>query len=151
MSLQLLLLAIMVLLNVPAIAADSDRYVGQFKLPTGQIVMVDEGENEPRSIGSYSVRIYSGAMAEYPFDDFVTGIILPRDGVVEKVLLEDLDGDNLSEIIVTQRSVGSGSYLALDAVQFKDKLIKVLISIKGLDPYSDPVTKLKEKLQEPSK
>ena len=78
MSLQFLLLAIIVLLNVPAIAADSDRYIGQFKLPTGEIVMVDEGENEPRSIGSYSIRIYSGAMAEYPFDDFVTGIILPR-------------------------------------------------------------------------
>lgn len=150
MSLPVLLLAIVLLFNLPAIAAEADRYIKQFKLPTGQIVVIAEGESEPRSIGSYSVRIYSGAMAEYPLDDFVTGIILPRDGVVEKILLEDLDGDSLSEIIVTQRSAGSGSYLALDAIQFKDKSLKVLLSLNGIDPHIDPVTKLKEKLKEVS-
>lgn len=146
-TLSFSLIVSLVLAGASFAAADSGRFVEQFKLTGGQIVMIAEGETEPKSIGSYSVRIYSGAIPEFPTDDFITGIILPRDGVVDKVLLEDINGDDLVEIIVTQRSVGSGGYLAVDAIEYKDKTLRLMVSLNGLDPRSEPVVKLKEEIQ----
>jgi len=92
--------------------AESKRFVKQIKLPTGQIAVVAEGDLEPRSIGSYSVRLYSGANPKYPTNDFVAGIIKERDGGIDQVLLADLAGDGHVEIIVITRSAGSGGYLS---------------------------------------
>jgi hypothetical protein len=51
------------------------RYLNQHKLSTGLTAVVAEGDLEPRSIGSYSVRIY-GANPEYPTDDYICSACL---------------------------------------------------------------------------
>lgn len=66
-------------------------------------VVVAEGDLEPRSIGSYAVRIYAFINPDFPFDKLVTGIIRPRDGVVEEVKFADLDGHGSPEIVVVIR------------------------------------------------
>jgi len=130
-------------------AGSSAQFDQQHLLPGGQIVMVAEGAKEPRSVGSYSVRLYSGVNPAFPMDDFLTGIILPRDGFVEDILIEDLDADGYPEIIITQRSAGSGSYLAADAVQYKNGLLSPLISLNGLPPQTNLISALKQKIQYP--
>ncbi len=128
-------------------AQDTGRFVEQFNFPsTTRVVIVAEGEGEPSSIGSYSVRIYSGIEPEFPVDDFITGIILPRDGVVERVVFQDVNGDAAVEIVVIQRNAGSGSYLAADALQVENNELSRLASVGGLAPESDPVAALKTKI-----
>jgi hypothetical protein len=60
---------------------------------TTTMVVVAEGQLEPRSIGSYSVRIYGERNRRFPYDDFVAGTVRRRDGALEKLLFSDLDGD----------------------------------------------------------
>ena len=87
----------------------AERYVKSHKLPTGQVVVVAEGDLEPRSIGSYTVRVYSNSQPEYPTDDFLAGLVKERDGTVEDVLFADVNGDGIKDIVVTMRCVGTGS------------------------------------------
>jgi len=47
--------------------------------------VVAEGEGEPRSIGSYSIRLYGSANPDFPLDDFIAGVVVPRDGSVERL------------------------------------------------------------------
>ena len=44
-------------------AAGSERFVRQLELPSGQLLRVAEGEQEPRSIGSFSVLLYEFVLA----------------------------------------------------------------------------------------
>lgn len=105
---------------------DADRYVKKHLLPSGQIAVVAEGDLEPRSIGSYSIRIYSNVDKKYPTDDFICGIIQTRDGVVENVTFADINQDKSKELIVIMRCVGASSTLSADAYSFKDnQLVKV--------------------------
>lgn len=131
-----------------AAAEDSAHFIEQLRLSGGHIVVVAEGEAEPRSIGSYSVRIYSGVNPLFPLDNFLMGIILPREGSVEKVLIEDINGDNNDEIVVVQRSAGSGSYLAVDAIQYRDKNLSLMISLGGMGPTADVLAALRKKIAE---
>lgn len=124
-----------------------ERFVQQQKMPDGQLVVVAEGDFEPRSIGSYSVRLYSGVMAKFPFDDFCMGLVGKRDGTLEKLLVEDIDGDKKAELIVTIRNAGSGSYLSADAYSIAKRKITLRASVKGLQPTADPVAALKEKIK----
>ena len=78
------------------------RYVNQHKLSTGLTAVVAEGDFEPRSIGSYSVRIY-GANPEFPTDDFLCGTIRSRDGSIEKVMIQDINDGGTEEIIIIIR------------------------------------------------
>jgi hypothetical protein len=81
---------------------------------------------EPRSIGSYSIRIYSNEDKKFPTDDFICGIIETRDGSVENVTFADINQDKIKELIVTLRCVGASSTLSADAYSFKDnQLVKV--------------------------
>jgi Periplasmic lysozyme inhibitor of I-type lysozyme len=111
--------------------------------------VVAEGEFEPRSIGSYSLRVYSGVPAEFPTDRFLTGIIRPRNGMLESVKFADLDGDGHAEIIVAVRSVGSGGYLSADAFRFEGTSLQLLASVSGLDKHADPVDALRNKVERP--
>jgi len=97
-------------------------------------VVVSEGKSEPRSIGSYSLRIYSAHRPEFPFDNFITGLIRPRDGAVEKIFFEDLNADGQEEIIITIRSVGTGSYLSADAFSWDQKILTFFNSVEGPAP-----------------
>lgn len=138
------------LMASPAPAAPgAERHVESLRLPTGQVVVVAEGDLEPRSVGSYSLRLYSGRNPEFPLDDFVTGVIRPRDGSIARVLLADLDGDQDPEIVVVMRSAGSGGYLSVDAFRFGASSLAWLASLSGLAPDADPISALGAKRRNP--
>lgn len=128
-------------------APGAERHVESLRLPSGQSVVVAEGDLEPRSLGSYSLRLYSGRNPEFPLDDFVAGVIRPRYGTIARVLLEDLNGDRHPEIIVVGQSAGSGGYLSADAFRLGTSSISWLATVSGLGPGRDPVKALRTKLR----
>jgi hypothetical protein len=136
-------LLVSALTDVGTIVAD-DRFVQQINLPSGQVVIVAEGDLEPRSVGTYTVRLYSGKSPRSPVDDFIAGALRERDGVVEKVLLADVDSDGRVEVIVIVRNVGSGSYLSGDAFAFDQKRLTLRASVKNLPKDADVVSALKK-------
>jgi hypothetical protein len=68
MRIWILVLAIM--LCAGEVLADEGRYVKQLPLPDGRVSVVAEGDMEPRSIGSYSIRFYGARNPDFPTDDF---------------------------------------------------------------------------------
>ena len=126
------------------VAADSDRYVKLVPLPTGQVAVVAEGDMEARSIGSYSVRIYSNADSKYSTDDYICGLVQPRDGTVEDVKFADVNHDKSKELIVTIRCVGTGQYLSADAFSFKGKRLTRVGSVSDLPKDADCVAALEK-------
>lgn len=125
--------------------AGVDRFIQKVKLPSELTAVVADGDFEARSIGSFSVRLYSSENAQ-PGDDttfFVTGVIRERDGSIEKVELADIDGDGKPEIIVTVRCVGTGSYLSAHAFAFDKKHLWLRASVADLAKDADPVAALK--------
>jgi Periplasmic lysozyme inhibitor of I-type lysozyme len=136
--------AMVLLLAASVQAAAQDRFVSKLTLPTGKTVVVAEGDFEARSIGSFSVRLYEAAAAPDEATFFISGLVRARDGVVEKVMLADINGDQQQEIVVTVRSVGTGSYLSAHAFAVaKDKLV-FLAEVEGLAANADPVAALRE-------
>ena len=129
--------------------AASDRFVQKVKLPSGLTAVVAEGDFEARSIGSFSVRLYSTENAQ-PGDDttfFVTGVLHERDGAIEKVVLADVDGDGRVEIVVIVRSAGTGGYLSARAFGFDKKTVVLRASLAGLAREADPISALKQRLK----
>lgn len=125
------------------------RYVHKLALPTAQTAVVAEGDFEARSIGSYSVRIYSTENAQ-PGDDttfFVAGLVRARDGKVEKVSLVALGDGGPSSLIVTIRSAGSGGYLSADAFTIDKRSVSLRASVSGLPGNADPVVALKGQIR----
>lgn len=135
----------MVLLCAASVhAAAQDRFVSKLKHPTGKTVVVAEGDFEARSIGSFSVRLYEAAAAPDETTFFTSGLVRARDGVIEKVVLADVDGDQQQEIVVIARSVGTGNYLSAQAFAVaKDKLIFRAV-VEGLAADADPVAALRK-------
>ena len=126
------------------LAAETDRFVQKIKLRTGQAVVVAEGDFEPRSMGSYSVRLYSGENPQFPTDDFLAGVIHERDGSIEKVVLADVDGDGRDEIVVIVRCAGTGGYLSAHAFAIDKKKLVLRASVAGLAAEADPVSALRK-------
>ena len=118
-----------------------DRYVHQAKLSTGMTVVVAEGDFEPRSIGSYSLRVY-GANPKFPTDDFLSGTVRSRDGYIEKVVSQDINADGAEEIIIIIRSAGTGGYLSADAFQYRSKKLKLISNVTDLEKNADPIHEL---------
>ena len=136
--------AIVLLLAAPVHAATQDRFVSKVTHPTGKTVVVAEGDFEARSIGSFSVRLYEAAAAPDETTFFTSGLVRARDGVIEKVVLADVDGDKQLEIVVIARSVGTGNYLSAHAFAVvKDKLIFRAV-VEGLSADADPVAALRK-------
>ena len=125
---------------------ESDRYVHQHKLSTGETAVIAEGDFEPRSMGSYSIRIYS-ANPDFPTDVFLCGTIRSRDGSIEKVMIQDINGDKTEEIVVIIRSVGTGEYLSADAFLYQSKQLKVIANVSNLEKSTDPIHTLKKIIQ----
>ncbi len=134
----------MLLVNVsPAIALD--RFITKLKLPSGQTAVISEGEFEARSIGSFSVRLYQAAPAGDETTFFTSGLISARDGIIEKVVLSDINGDKKPEIIVVVHSAGTGGYLSAHAFTIGNDQKLILNSIvEGLQPEADPISALKK-------
>ena len=143
------LLCLGVLLGASAaLGADRGaRVVKQAVIPGGStIVVVAEGDFEPRSVGSYSVRAYAAANPRFPFDAFIAGAVRPRDGTVELVGFSDLDRDGSPEIIVIIRSAGTGAYLSADALQLRGTALMLLEAVSNLPKDADPIRALEAKL-----
>ena len=140
-----ILLALVTLVFAASPAGAAGRFVTKLSLPSGQTVVISEGEFEAMSIGSFSVRLYQAATPENETTFFTSGLVSARDGVVEKVMLADVDSDDLPEIIVVVRSVGTGSYLSAHAFGIgKDQKLVLLASVAGLKSTADPVSALRK-------
>lgn len=122
--------------------APDPRRIERVSLPDGRTVVVAEGEFEPRSTGSYSLRLYAAADPAVAFDRFVGGTVQPREGTIERVLLQDLDRDGRPELVVVMRSAGSGGYLSADAWSFGDRRIARRASVADLPAGADPAAAL---------
>ena len=129
-------------LLVPVHAMAQKPFVSKLKLTTGQTVVVKEGDFEALSIGSFSVRLYEAASAPDETTFFISGLIHPRDGVLEKAMLADIDGDQHPEIIVMARSVGTGGYISVYAFAFAKNKLLFRIAVVGLAPDADPIAAL---------
>ena len=137
------ILAILLLLSAAVSAAAEERFVAKLQLPTGQTVVVAEGDFEARSMGRFSVLLYQAAEAADATTFFVAGLVSPRDGGVESVTLADINGDQQPEIIVTARSAGSGGYLTAYAFTFSQDTLVLQATVEGLNPGTDPTIALR--------
>ena len=126
-------------------AEPTGHFVQKLALPSGPTVVVAEGDFEARSIGSYSVRVYDTQSAQANDDTtfFSAGMIRPRDGMIEKVLLAELGNEGVSSLIVVIRSVGSGGYLSADAFTIGKNTVVLRAAVSGLAANADPVLALK--------
>ncbi len=127
------------------------RFVKKFQFGGApEVIVVAEGEFEPRSAGSYTVRLYAGSSKKFPTDDFVVGLVRPRNGIVEAVRFDDIDDDDRPEIVVIIRSVGSGGHLSADAFRYRARSLEFAASIAGLDKGADPIQALRDKFKVPA-
>ena len=124
------------------------RFAKWFHIPGGsEVVVVAEGEFEPRSVGSYALRVYGGAAKKFPTDDFIVGVIRPRNGIIEAVRFESVDGDDRREIVVIMRAVGSGGYVSADAFRYRKGSLEWVASVADLDKRLDPIQALRDKIR----
>ena len=84
---------IVLLLAAPIGVKAQDHLTSKLTTQSGQTLVLAEGEDEARSIGSFSVRLCEAAAASDETTFFVAGLIRARDGIVEKAILADIDGD----------------------------------------------------------
>lgn len=117
--------------------------------------VVAEGNFEPLSTGSFTVRFYQAddeeAKKGLDADDFAGGILIERDGQIEKVELLDLNGDSTNVLIISVRSAGSGGYLSGFAVGLRSKNVVVLAQDLGMLQDADVASELRKILQGESK
>lgn len=126
-----------------AVAADVNRIVLNGSDATlGVNAVADEGEGEPRSIGSYALRLYKSGDPSFPFDGFLAGVVRPRDGTLEALKFADINRDGKNEIIVVLRSAGTGGYLSADAFRVQKGAPVLIGSKSGLAANADPVAEL---------
>lgn len=111
---------------------------------TGAVVTVTEGPGEPRSIGSYAIRLYRPLDPAWPFDNFTSGMVRNRDGAVESLVFEDIDGDATDDVIVVVRAAGSGGYLFADAYRVIENRLDLAAHVEWLDRMADPVAALRQ-------
>ncbi len=131
---------------VPETSQAAEHFITQVTLPSKALVVIAEGEQEPRSIGSYSVRLYSGENPDFPFDDFLDGLIEKREGSIEDVRLIDINGNHRPEVVVILRSTGSGGYLSAQAFLVQDKVLRLLATITNQPKETDPIKALQAQL-----
>ena len=130
------------------------RYVKKIRISKQLTAVVAEGDFEPRSTGTFTVRFYRAddeeAKKGFDADDFIGGILRERDGQIEKAELFDLDGNSTNELIISVRSAGSGGYLSGFAVGMRGKNVEVLAQDLGMLQDADVAAELRKILQEKS-
>jgi hypothetical protein len=113
------------LLSLNSFAADSsceDRYVNVIELGGSVKAVIAEGDQEPRSIGTYSVKVYNNL----DFGEMSDGLIRPRDGFVADSRAQDVNNDGKPEIVVTIETAGSGDYTQKEVFSFDGKKLKLM-------------------------
>jgi len=130
-------------------ATGAARFVQKLPLPNQLVAVIAEGDWEARSIGSYSIRLYTTRSAAAPDDTtfYTAAITRPRDGTVEQVLLAPLVQHEPPNLIVVIRSAGSGGYLSADAFDFTENAIVLRSSVTGLAARADPLLALQTALK----
>jgi Periplasmic lysozyme inhibitor of I-type lysozyme len=124
------------------------RFVKKFQIPNAvEVIVVAEGDFEARSIGSYALRVYGGSSKKFPTDDFVAGLIRPRNGTIDALRFDDVDGDGRPDIVVIVRSVGSGGSISADAFRYRTKSLEFIGSVSDLDKRADPIQDLRKKIK----
>ena len=137
-------LLILLILPVPRGTAEDAAVRLAGTVPgTTLVVTASEGPKEPRSIGSYALRLYAPFDPAWPYDNYVSGAIRSRDGALDEIRFEDLDGDGSTDIVVVIRSAGSGGYLSADGFLVRGHRLSFLGHVGGLPPASDPVGRLR--------
>ena len=111
---------------------------------TDLVITVTEGPGEPRSIGSYALRLYAPYDPAWPYDAFASGVVRARDGAVESIRFEDVDGDEMADVTVVVRSTGSGGYLSADAYRLVEGRVSAIARVVGLARDADPVSALRD-------
>ncbi|KZZ57158.1 hypothetical protein A3760_30600 [Oleiphilus sp. HI0122] len=144
MLIRLVIFVVAVSFSGGSYAGDSDRFIKQLTFQTGQTLLIAEGEREARSIGSFSVRLYDAGAKGDETTFFLDGLIMARDGAIETATLADINGDQLSELIVISRTVGSGSYLSAYAFSIADNRLESIHELNGMQPDTDPVNALRK-------
>lgn len=140
--------ALLLSLSVPLRADEGARVVKKAPLPgANATIVVAEGDFEPRSIGSYSIRAYAAADARFPYDRFLAGTVRARNGVVEEMRFADVNRDGTADIVVVMRAVGTGGHRSADAFRLQGRALELLGSVSGLAKDADPVRALAARLQ----
>lgn len=101
---------------------------------------------EPRSIGSLALRFYSASNADFPFDNFLSGLVRAREGALEDLLAIDFDDDGVEEIVTVVRSTGSGGYLSVEAFKISGGEFKLIGNLSFLESNADPIKSLRSEL-----
>jgi len=129
-------------------AADSERFVQKVIIQAGLVVVVSEGDFEARSIGSYSVRVYSDPSADAGNETtfYSAGLVRSRDGTVLSASQLEVPGRKRPLLMVVVRSPGSGGYLSADAFAVEPRSVRLVASVSGLFPTDDPARMLRRKL-----
>ena len=137
-------LSIVLTIPVAAVLAGEGAPFSQVLMwqDSGRLI-VSENDHEPRSIGSFSIRVYGGRNPEFPFDDFIVGAIFARDGVIESVHILDVDGDDRDDLVVVQQTAGSGAYRNADAFSVRQAQIVRIGSVTGVAADVDVLEILK--------
>lgn len=142
-TLIFLLLAAMSLL--PAFAARADDGAPLTMItPDKHYVTATQGPGEAQSIGSYALRLYRNQISGDPTQDFVAGIVRPRDGFLLRLDWQNVTPDATTELIVVTQSAGSGGYLSADAFQLGSTNIALVASVSSLPPDTDLIGALKK-------
>ena len=144
----LLVLTMVMYPNVLLYAAESNRFIKKISLPSGQTVVITEGDFEARSIGSFSVRLYDAAPPEDMTTFFTSGLIQSRNGTIEKIELVDVDDNQGPEIIVFVRSAGTGNYLSAHAFAFDERNLVFCAAVEDLPPEFDPIVDLQKTIRQ---
>lgn len=141
------LAALLLLFAVPSQAQAPERFVAKIALPSGQTVVVAEGDFEARSIGSFSVRLYAQAEPPDATTFFTSGLVRPRDGTVEKITLADVDDSGAQEVVVITRSAGSGGYVSAQAFAVAGDQVSFRAEVNDLPANADAVDALRKAAQ----
>jgi hypothetical protein len=125
--------------DVPPAAPADPRVVLSVVMPDGRTVVVAEGDQEPRSIGSYAIRLYAAGSPAFATDRFIAGMVGPRNGSLERLIVEDLDRDGRPEVVVVMRGAGTGAFLSADVYSFASNRMARRASIASVPADADIV------------
>lgn len=144
----LLTVVLLLLCSLPLAQAQQPdpRFQQALLLTNGQRVVVAEGEFEPRSVGSYSVRLYGARNADFPYDDFLAGVVLPRDGAIEALQAVPLPTAAAETpdacFAVIQRSVGSAGFGSGELLCAEHDAFALRAHVSALPPHDDVLSAL---------